>query len=127
GFNKLDLIGNLLPVYDRVLTKLKEAGATYIQIDEPCLVLDLTDKERALFEQVYAELKNRFPDLHIILAAYFDCYDKNLKTAISLPVDTLHVDLARCPKQLDSILEAGIGNKNLSLGVVDGRNIWKND
>lgn len=126
GFNRLNLIDNLLPVYKKVLARLEEAGAHYIQIDEPCLSLDLTEQTRALYTSVYTQLRKAFPQLHFVLASYFDGYENNLKTALRLPVQTLHIDLIRCPKQLDNILEIGT-DKNLSLGIVDGRNIWKND
>lgn len=128
-FNRIDLIDALLPVYFEILEKLEAEGATYIQLDEPFLALNLTDKERNTYTKVYNEINQRFPNLKVILANYFDCYGENLETALALPVDTFHLDLVRCPSQLDDILESGklANNVKLSLGVVDGRNIWKND
>jgi 5-methyltetrahydropteroyltriglutamate--homocysteine methyltransferase len=78
---------------------------------------------------VYQEINKKFPTIKIILANYFDCFGENLATALSLPVHTLHLDLVRCSLQLDDILESNLLSKStsLSLGVVDGRNIWKND
>lgn len=128
GFSKLDLIDRLLPVYIQILQKLQAQGATWVQIDEPYLTMDLSDKERQIFVQVYAEIKKQVPDLKIILANYFDCYGDNLATALQLPVEVLHLDLVRCPLQLDDILaHPNLGSQTLSLGIVDGRNIWKND
>ena len=129
GFHRIDLIENLLPVYFEILNALRNAGATYIQIDEPFLALNLTDKERLAITYVYNEINKNFPSLKIILTNYFDCFGENLETVLALPVDTLHLDLVRCHSQLDDILESGklASNANLSLGVVDGRNIWKND
>ncbi len=129
GFNRIDLIDALLPVYFEILEKLQAENAEYIQLDEPFLALNLTDKDRSVFTKVYNEINKRFPKLKIILANYFDCFGENLETALALPVDTFHLDLVRCPLQLDDILESGklASNVNLSLGVVDGRNIWKND
>lgn len=129
GFDRIDLIENLLPVYKELIDRLVEKGAAYIQMDEPCLALDLPDSIRALYTRVYGELHERFPQVHIILASYFECYGGNLQTVLSLPVQTLHLDLVRCPSQLDDIISAGFGDKTtkLSLGVVDGRNVWKND
>ncbi|WP_433834995.1 5-methyltetrahydropteroyltriglutamate--homocysteine S-methyltransferase [Flavobacterium anhuiense] len=129
GFNRIDLIDALLPVYFEILEKLQAENAEYIQLDEPFLALNLTDKDRNAFTKVYNEINQRFPKLKIILANYFDCFGENLETALALPVDTFHLDLVRCPLQLDDILESGklASNANLSLGVVDGRNIWKND
>ncbi|MEA9413284.1 5-methyltetrahydropteroyltriglutamate--homocysteine S-methyltransferase [Flavobacterium sp. PL02] len=129
GFHRIDLIESLLPVYFEIFAKLEAENVTYIQLDEPFLALNLTDKERNTFTKVYTEINNRFPNIKIILANYFDCFGENLATALALPVDTLHLDLVRCPLQLDDILESNqlSPNVNLSLGLVDGRNIWKND
>lgn len=129
GFYRLDLINKLLPVYIEILKQLQDNGATYVQIDEPCLSLDLQDKERAVYLDVYQKLKVSFPDLHFILANYFECYGANLSTALKLPVQTLHLDLVRCPNQLEDILAIYDSScaLQLSLGVVDGRNIWRND
>ncbi|MDV3596666.1 5-methyltetrahydropteroyltriglutamate--homocysteine S-methyltransferase [Elizabethkingia anophelis] len=127
GFEKLDLIDNLLPVYLEILKSLQSHGAEYIQIDEPFLVLDLTDKAKEAYTAVYAKIQKELPNLKIILTTYFEELEDNLPLALSLPVDTLHVDLVRKPEQLESILAAIPENLKLSLGVVDGRNIWKND
>lgn len=129
GFHRIDLIDKLLPVYFEIFEKLQAESVEYIQLDEPFLALNLTDKERKTFTEVYNEINIRFPKIKIILANYFDCFGENLATALALPVDTFHLDLVRCPLQLDDILQSGKLNAtvNLSLGVVDGRNIWKND
>ena len=129
GFHRLELIKNLLPVYLGMLKKLDDVNAHYIQFDEPCLSLNLTKAEQDVFVKTYQEIKNKFPQFHIILASYFECYGENLQMALSLPVQTLHLDLIRCSTQLDDILATGFvkTKTNLSLGVVDGRNIWKND
>ncbi|MHA8059010.1 5-methyltetrahydropteroyltriglutamate--homocysteine S-methyltransferase [Aquirufa nivalisilvae] len=129
GFHRISLIENLLPVYLEILNKLVEAGVNYIQFDEPCLSLNLNKLEQEAISTTYQEISNRFPDLHIILASYFECYGQNLQTVLNLPVETLHLDLVRCPAKLDDILQTDfVQSKNkLSLGLVDGRNIWKND
>ncbi|MWB95732.1 5-methyltetrahydropteroyltriglutamate--homocysteine S-methyltransferase [Flavobacterium sp. GA093] len=129
GFHRIDLIDKLLPVYFEIFEKLQAENADYIQLDEPFLALNLSDKERKTFTEVYNKINIRFPKIKIILANYFDCFGENLETALALPVHTLHLDLVRCPSQLDDILESAqlSSTVNLSLGVVDGRNIWKND
>lgn len=129
GFHRINLIEELLPVYFEILNALQNEGAEYIQLDEPFLALNLTDKERNAITYVYNEINKNFPSLKIILTNYFDCFGENLDTVLALPVHTLHLDLVRCSSQLDDILESGklADNVNLSLGVVDGRNIWKND
>ncbi|PTT34984.1 5-methyltetrahydropteroyltriglutamate--homocysteine S-methyltransferase [Chryseobacterium sp. HMWF028] len=127
GFDKLDLAGNLLPVYTEILTKLQEQGAEWIQFDEPFLALDLTEKAKEAYLSVYAEIRKRFPKLKFIVATYFDGLKDNTSLATSLPVNTLHVDLVRNPEQLDDILNVIPESLSLSLGIIDGRNIWKND
>ncbi|MFD2935851.1 5-methyltetrahydropteroyltriglutamate--homocysteine S-methyltransferase [Spirosoma flavum] len=129
GFDRLDLLDRLLPIYEQVLTRLQAQGAEWIQLDEPCLSLDLTDQQREAFATTYTRLRHQFPTLKLLLASYFECYGANLNLAIQLPVDALHLDLVRCPSQLDDILQTDFVNQktHLSLGVVDGRNIWIND
>ncbi|WP_143306619.1 5-methyltetrahydropteroyltriglutamate--homocysteine S-methyltransferase [Chitinophaga vietnamensis] len=129
GFHRLDLLPRLLPVYFELLAQLHAAGATYIQFDEPCLSLDLDEAARTAITHAYQQIATQFPQLQIILASYFECYGRNLATVLQLPIHTLHLDLVRCPSQLDDILQTDFAasHKHLSLGVVDGRNIWKND
>ena len=130
GFHRLELIKSILPVYLEILKELDDAGAHYVQLDEPCLSLDLTEAERRVFARTYEEIRGKLPNLHLILASYFECYGENLEMVLSLPVHTLHLDLVRCPAQLDDILDTPGFDKartRLSLGVVDGRNVWKND
>ncbi|HOZ83941.1 MAG TPA: 5-methyltetrahydropteroyltriglutamate--homocysteine S-methyltransferase [Niabella sp.] len=129
GFHRLELIKNLLPVYLKILNRLDKANVQYIQFDEPCLALNLTEGERSVFVQTYQEIKSKFPRINFVLASYFECYGDNLQTVLKLPVQTIHLDLVRCPNQLDDILTTDFikSKTNLSLGVVDGRNVWKND
>ncbi len=127
GFDRLDLIENLLSVYIEVLKKLQAEGAEWIQFDEPFLALDLSDKAKEAFRYVYAEIKKEFPALKTMVTTYFEGLRDNLHLAVSLPVSALHIDLVRCPEQLDEVLNALPPNIKLSMGVVDGRNIWKND
>ena len=129
GFHRLELLDSLLPVFYELLEQLYSAGAEYIQLDEPCLALNLKDKERNKLSDLYNSIALKFPQLKIILTNYFDCYGDNLETALQLPVHALHLDLVRCPLQLDDILESTLytGEQILSLGVVDGRNIWRNN
>jgi len=129
GFHRLDLLGKLLPVYFEVIETLVNLGAEYIQFDEPCLALNLSKKEQQAITKTYEQIAEKFPTLKVFLANYFDCYGENLNIALQLPVDTLHLDLVRCPSQLNDILESEHFNPKtkLSLGVIDGRNIWKND
>jgi 5-methyltetrahydropteroyltriglutamate--homocysteine methyltransferase len=127
GFEKIDLIRNLLPVYIEILIKLQDLGAEWIQFDEPFLSLDLTEKEQQVYRETYKQLRKDFPRLKFLLATYFERLDDNAQLATSLPVDALHIDLVRAPQQLDEVLEQLPAKTILSIGVVDGRNVWKND
>ncbi|KAG5967321.1 homocysteine methyltransferase Met26 [Claviceps arundinis] len=121
----IDLLDKLLPVYEQLLVKLKEAGAETVQIDEPTLVFDLPAKTKAAFKPAYekfASLGDKIPKL--VFTTYFGDIVHNLDL---LPKDiyAVHIDLVRNPEQLETVAGA-IGSKTvLSVGVVDGRNIWK--
>lgn len=125
GCEPFDLLDEALELYAEVLRQLAEAGATWLQIDEPILVMDLSDRQRSAFTRAYARL-TRSP-LKLMLATYFGGLESNLPLAATLPVTGLHVDLVRAPEQLDALLKAAPGDMLLSLGVVDGRNVWRAD
>lgn len=127
GFECIDLIKNLLPVYIELLKKLDKLHVEWIQFDEPFLALDLTEKQKKAYEYTYSEIRREFPHLKIILATYFEGLQDNTKLAASLPVSALHIDLVRGKDQLEDILSQVSTKTTVSLGVVDGRNIWKND
>ncbi|MDH7638323.1 5-methyltetrahydropteroyltriglutamate--homocysteine S-methyltransferase [Sphingomonas oryzagri] len=127
GFDPLSLLPGLLPVYVDLLTRLQNAGADWVQIDEPALVLDLDDAQRAAFAIAYGVFADRLTGLKLMLATYFGSLGDNLATALALPVAGLHVDLVRAPEQIDAVLAGARANLLLSLGVIDGRNIWKAD
>ena len=127
GFNKIDLIKKIVPVYIEILKRLKSQGAVWVQMDEPFLALDLDQNEKDAFRHAYKEIKKNCPELKILLTTYFEGLDENTVLAVNLPVSALHIDLVRAPKQLDTVLTLMPESLTLSLGVVDGRNIWKND
>jgi len=126
-FNRIDLIDNLLPVYEEILSKLADAGAAYIQIDEPFLALDIDAHVKALYATVFSKLSAAAKGAKLIVATYFEALLDNEDIAVNLPVHALHIDLVRSEKQLDTILAKVPASLTLSLGVVEGRNIWKND
>ncbi len=125
SFNTLSLLDKLLPVYAEVLKRLAAEGADWVQIDEPCLVLDLDTAARDSLKTAYAELASAVPQIKIMLNTYFGSLDDNLETVAALPVAGLHIDLIRAPQQLDAVLNAVKPDVVLSLGVIDGRNIWR--
>jgi 5-methyltetrahydropteroyltriglutamate--homocysteine methyltransferase len=122
-----DLLDKLLPVYVQLLQSLQTAGATWIQIDEPTLVLDLTDTQRALFQYAYNRIRNAVPTAQLLLTTYFGALRDNADLTLQLPVQALHIDLSRAPEQLEALLPKIPAHLKLSLGVVNGRNIWKNN
>ena len=124
GSDPLDLLDALLPVYGQILAELAEAGAAWVQIDEPVLALDLTDKARQAFVQAYRSFTTA-PE--ILLTSYFGPLGDNLPIAVNLPVAGLHIDLVRGPAELDAVLDALPPDRWLSLGIVDGRNVWRTD
>ena len=124
-FNKLDLLENLLPVYAQILSRLAEQGVEWVQIDEPILSLDLPQEWKNAFERAYHILQ--YSPLKKLVATYFSGLEDNLGLAVGLPVDGLHVDLVRAPDQLHAILDRLPTYKVLSLGLVNGRNVWRCD
>ena len=126
GFDRIDLLKQLLPVYIEVLKKLEEAGAIWVQIDEPFLVTDLNEKQKQAYQYAFKEIRNK-TNLKLLLATYFEGLHENTTLAANLPVCALHLDLVRAPQQIDDVLKVIPPKMSLSLGVVDGRNIWKND
>lgn len=127
GFHRLDLADRLLPVYIQIIQSLVDAGAKTIQIDEPYLVLDLPEGAKETYRKVYTEIKQKFANTEFILTTYFGALENNTELAVSLPLDVLHIDLVRATAQLDNVLKALPQSKKLSIGIVDGRNIWKNN
>ena len=127
GFDRLDLLKRLLPVYIELLNKINKAGAQWVQIDEPFLVMDVAEELADLYQQAYATIAKQVPGLKLILATYFGDLGKSTPWVAKLPVDTLHIDLVRGREGFDRVLESLDPSISLSLGLVDGRNIWKND
>src|SRR5258707_6758022 len=127
GFDPLLLLERILPIYQEVLRQLAKAGAEWIQLDEPMLALDTRGEARRAFTVAYEQLAQMSPKLRILVATYFEGLGANLPTAVNLPVAAVHLDLVRAPEQLDDILRIIPPNLQLSLGVIDGRNIWKAD
>jgi 5-methyltetrahydropteroyltriglutamate--homocysteine methyltransferase len=127
GVRPLALLDAVLPVYGDVLRRLQAAGAGWVQLDEPCLVLDPDPEARAAYVAAYASLRAQAPGLRLMLATYFGPLGDNLPLALDLAVDGLHLDLERAPGQLDRVLADAPARLTLSLGVVDGRNVWRSD
>jgi 5-methyltetrahydropteroyltriglutamate--homocysteine methyltransferase len=124
-FDTLSLLPGLLPVYAELLKRLQREGADWVQIDEPCLVLDTSDDVRRALKTAYASLAEAAPGLKLLLTTYFGALDDNLHTVLGLPISGLHLDLIRAPEQLSEIAAKAPSDLALSLGVIDGRNVWR--
>lgn len=116
----------LLPLYEDLLSQLKEAGAETVQIDEPVLVYDLPAKVKDAFGTAYKKISSLKDAPKIVLASYFGDVVHNIKIFENFKeLYAIHVDLVRNPEQLETVLGALGPQQVLSAGVVDGRNIWK--
>jgi 5-methyltetrahydropteroyltriglutamate--homocysteine methyltransferase len=122
GFDKLDLLPKLIPVYNEILTQLKQRKIEWVQIDEPILVLDLPKPWQNAYIKTYPSLD--FGNINCLLATYFGALGDNLTVVNQLPVQGLHIDLCSNPEQLPHVLQNVAPDKIVSVGVVNGRNIW---
>ncbi|BFT61487.1 5-methyltetrahydropteroyltriglutamate--homocysteine S-methyltransferase [Pseudomonas moorei] len=122
-FDKLDLLERLLPVYNEILGRLAAQGVEWVQIDEPILTLDLPQAWKNAFERVYHILQ--YSPLKKLVATYFSGLQDNLGLAVGLPVQGLHIDAVRAPDQLLHVLDRLPTYKILSVGLVNGRNVWR--
>ncbi|GAY75348.1 5-methyltetrahydropteroyltriglutamate-homocysteine methyltransferase [Sporolactobacillus inulinus] len=122
------LLDALLPLYVHVLAELQEAGAEWVQIDEPILVKAQSEEDLAAFSKAYAYIKKNVPDLKLLLQTYFEAVD-HYQEVTALPVDGFGLDfVAGKAGNLAAIKAYGFPkDKVLAAGVVDGRNIWKTD
>mgnify|MGYP006283235151 CR=1 FL=1 len=123
--NKLDLLAKLLSVYSEIVCRLAEQGVHWVQIDEPILVLDLPTAWKNAFEAVYNHLQSA--PIKLLLTTYFGGLDAQTSFVCKLPVAGLHIDCIRAPEQLTGVLDNLANHKVLSLGIIDGRNIWRTD
>nr|WP_198148107.1 5-methyltetrahydropteroyltriglutamate--homocysteine S-methyltransferase [Elstera litoralis] len=127
GFDPWALLDRLVPVYADLLARLHAVGADWVQMDEPCLALDLDDATRAALHHAYAALTDAEPKLKLLVTSYFGPMADNLTTALTLPVAGLHFDLVRGAADLPRVLAEAPKHLTLSLGVIDGRNVWRAD
>ena len=121
----LGFLDAMLPVYEEVLKRLKELGADWVQIDEPVLVTDMSQEQVRAMKKSCARLAASGPK--IMLATYFGGLRDNLDAALELPVAGLHLDLVRGPEQAEEVLRRRPKGMVFSLGLVDGRNVWRAD
>ena len=123
GSNTIDLLGKILPVYKEIIKKFSELGAQWIQIDEPILVKDLDANTVSKIKATLNELKQAAGSSKILLTTYFEDLNEDVqKEVFDSNVDVVHLDLVRGTKNQEYVKNS---TKKLSLGLVDGRNVWK--
>ncbi|MDE9454453.1 5-methyltetrahydropteroyltriglutamate--homocysteine S-methyltransferase [Xenorhabdus bovienii] len=124
AFDRLSLLTDILPVYQQVLAELAKRGIEWVQIDEPALVLELPKEWLEAFSTAYQVLQGQ---AKLLLTTYFDSISHNLATIKSLPIQGLHVDLVAGKDSLDELNQSLPETWLLSLGVINGRNVWRAD
>lgn len=127
SINKLELLPELLTQYIKLLKMLIEEGIEYIQMDEPFLSTDLDAASKEAINLTYHTLHNEAPSIGLILTTYFDALQENIPLIVNLPVQALHIDGIEAPEEVLEIAHSIPDKMSLSLGVVDGRNIWKSN
>ncbi|ATJ81349.1 5-methyltetrahydropteroyltriglutamate--homocysteine S-methyltransferase [Halomonas beimenensis] len=125
AFDRLELLDGVLEVYGQVLARLAELGVEWVQLDEPALVQDLPTDWKQAYERAYHRLQAA--PVKLLLATYFGGLGDNLSLTVGLPVDGLHLDAVRAPEQVEAVVDRLLPHKVLSLGVIDGRNVWRAD
>ena len=126
GFNRIDLLDRLLPAFIGILKELESLGAEYVQIDEPVLCTDITPEIKEAYRKAFDAI-SKSTGLNIILTTYFGGLADNASLAVELGASILHIDLVRAPQGWQDVIYKLPAGTKLSLGIVDGRNIWKND
>ncbi len=126
GLDRFTLAEQLIPVYVEIVEKLRDAGAEWIQIDEPIFALDLNDAQREVLRKTYDALA-AVRGIKILVTNYFGGLADNMETFTALPVAGLHIDAVRGIEEAEPVAARLDDEKTLSVGIVDGRNIWKTD
>ncbi|WP_394425394.1 5-methyltetrahydropteroyltriglutamate--homocysteine S-methyltransferase [Vreelandella stevensii] len=124
-FDRLTLLDSVLDVYSDILARLATQGVEWVQLDEPALVQDLPVAWQQAYERAYHRLQAAPSKL--LLATYFGALGDNLALTTRLPVAGLHIDAVRAPEQVESVIDRLSPHQILSLGLVDGRNVWRAD
>ena len=127
SLQKEDVIHKLLPVYAELFQLLAERGIECVQLDEPVLSGELPTEAIEWLRRSCEALQAAAPSMCVILTSYFSGYGDHLQAICNLPVRALHLDLCTAPHELARVLELLPADKSLSLGLVNGRNVWGND
>jgi len=123
-----ELHSKILPLYEELLNKISELDDEIIvQIDEPIFVKDNQTKVLSLIKPTYDKLSNISTNIKIIVSTYFEHSNEATKILLNTPIYGLALDFLYGEKNFDSLDLISKSNKKLIVGIVDGRNIWKND
>ncbi len=125
GSNKLELLDDLINVYAQLLHELEDSGIEWVQLDEPILVMELSQDWQHALRKAYYQLQAS--SLNLLLATYFGQLQENLQLVCELPVNGLHLDAINAKDEVAKVIDWLPSHKILSLGIVNGRNIWKTD
>ncbi len=131
GFGEKELgpkVEQFLPVYVQMLKELEQDGVAWVQIDEPVLVMDMSDADIELVTRIYQEIAQAVPSLSIMLQTYFEAIDR-YEQVVQLPVQGIGLDFVHdSGANLQAIAKHGFPqDKRLGVGLIDGRNIWRAD
>ena len=126
GLDKWTLLEPLTRAYEAVLRDLA-SHCSWVQIDEPALAADLPRTALDRAHGVLARLTDSARPAQVLLATYFGSVARHTDFLAGLPVAALHLDLARAPEQLEPVCAALPRRASLSLGLVNGRNVWRTD
>lgn len=123
-----DLVCQVADAYSAILDKLNALDAEWLQLDEPALVTDLTSDDISLFMELYSRILSGKGNIKVLVQTYFgdvrDCY----QTLQALPFDGIGLDFVEGKRSLELVRQYGFSNdKVLFAGVINGKNIWKND
>ncbi len=123
-FDRLKLLPKLIPIYQEIFALLKKQKISWVQLDEPILALELSKDWQEAFAKTYQALGEN-SELSLMVTTYFAGLQNNLSLACNLPVEGLHIDIVRAPEQLQPVVDQLPKNKILSVGIIDGRNVWR--
>lgn len=125
GTDKLELLDDLLNAYAQLLGELEKLDVQWVQIDEPVLIMELNPAWKHALRKAYYQLQAS--PVHLLLTTYFGQLQENLQLACELPVSGLHLDAVIAKDEIAKVIDWLPSHKILSLGIINGRNIWKTD
>jgi 5-methyltetrahydropteroyltriglutamate--homocysteine methyltransferase len=122
-----DFVGDTAKAYASVLEKLSELGAEWIQLDEPCLVMDLSDEDIALFTELYTRILPCKKSIKVLVQTYFGDVRDGYELLQTLSFDGIGIDFVEGRRSLELVQQHGFNHdKVLFAGLINGKNIWRN-